>query len=513
MNVFFLRLAGEPTALNPLVAVDGLSRPVHAYVLDSLLARNENTNEWESALAESWSVSADARRFTFKLRRDVHFHDGFPLTSRDVKFSFDVIFDSRFPTAHLRAYYEGFDKVEALDPLTVRFTAKERYFRNFESAALMTILPQHLYGDPVKPLATAHALVGTGPYQVQSYEFGQGITLKKFQNWWGANDPQFVGRFNFAQIQFRFVRDENLALEMLKKGELDYLPLSAENYFEKTKTPEWGIKVFGVKAKNLSPKGFGYVGWNQKNPLFQDKRVRRALYHLLNRQLMIEKFRYGASRPATGPWYQQSPFASPKVKPMEFDPSKALRLLREAGWDDRNHDGVLEKKLDGVERSFEFTILLPNSDSLKYFTIYQEDAKKVGLRINLKVLEWSSLMKLVESRSFDALAMAWRAGSADIDPKQVWHSTSAGAGGSNYVGYRNPRVDALIDKARGMLEARARLPLLQKVYELIASDVPYAFLFNDEFEFYAHSARVHKPQVTLKYGLGIDTWSFKRGAP
>ncbi len=496
--VFSLRLSGEPTSLNPLVAVDGFSKPVHGYVLDTLLSRNENTNEWEPSLAESWSVSADGLQFTFKLRRGVHFHDGRPLTSRDVKFSFDVIFDSRFPTAHLRTYYEGFEKVEALDLLTVRFTAKERYFRNFESLALLSVLPEHLYKDPKVAPASPHELIGSGPYQVQSYEPGKGIVLKKDSNWWGANDPRYTGRLNFEQIRFRFVRDENLALEMLKKGELDYLGLSADTYFQKTTSPEWGSEAFAVKFKSEAPKGFGFVGWNLKNPLFQDKRVRLALVHLMNRKLMIEKFRHGSSRLATGPWYQQSPYASPHVKPIEFDPQKARRLLREAGWGDRK---------------LEFTILLPNSDSMKYFTIYQEDAKKAGVLIHLKVLEWSSFIKLVDARNFDALALAWRAGSVEIDPKQVWHSTSAVAGGSNYVGYANPRVDALIQKARGIMEARARIAVLQEVYELIASDVPYAFLFNDEFDFYAHSARVQKPQDTLKYGLGLDTWSFKQRAP
>ena len=104
------------------------------------------------------------------------------------------------------------------------------------------------------------------------------------------------------------------------------------------------------------------------------------------------------------------------------------------------------------------------------------------------------------------MVLAWSGGSADLDPKQIWHSSSAVKGGSNFIGYKNPEADRLIDEARQELDKHKRIPMLQQVYRTIAADAPYAFLFNSRFAFYAHTARLQKVQDTLTYGVGMDFW-------
>ncbi|MEQ1875088.1 MAG: peptide-binding protein [Bdellovibrionia bacterium] len=505
-GTFVYNLDAEPTTLNPLTSTDLYSRNVQAFIVEGLLERNVDDYGWEPRLAEKWDISKDGKIFTFTLREGLTFHDGKPVTTEDVKFSFDAIFDDKLPTAHLRPYYENIEKAEIVDPRVIKFYAKTLYFQNFDVVAELTVLPKHIYNDPSNKKLNKE-MYGTGPYKIASYDKGTKLTLEKNQAWWGTKAGLKVdkGRFNFAKLVFKFVKEENVQIEMLKKGELDYLEMRSETFMKKTEGPEWGTKVQKVKAENIAPKSYGFVGFNMRRPVFTDKKVRVALTHLFNRQLIIDKFLYGMSMLATGPWYQQSEYASKKAKPIPFDPKKGLALLKEAGWDDTDKDGVLDKTIDGKKTDFKFTLMTANSDTMKYFTIFKEDAKKVGVDIEIKLLEWNTFIKLVDERSFDAIAMGWSA-VVNPDPKQIWHSSSDTASGSNFVGYRNPEVDKLIDEARAAMDKKKRIPLLQKVYEKIADDAPYIFLFNPKFIFYGNTAKMQKPKDTLNYAVGTEYW-------
>ena len=505
-GTFSLNLGGEPTTINPITSTDLYAQNVQSFLLDSLAGRNDDTYAWEPALATSWEISKDGKIFTFKLRQGVKWHDGKPFTAEDVKFSFDVIFDPKFDTAHMRPYYEGIEKVEIVDPQTVRFYAKEKYFRNFDSAAGITVVPKHIYGDPSRKENLNQTLVGTGPYVLEKYEKGKRIVLKRNADYWGNTVEDLKGQYNAERIVLRFVKEKNVSLEMLKKGDIDYESFDPEVYTQKTTGTEWGTKVIKVKTENLSPKSYGYIGWNLRNDLFADKNVRIALAHLMNRDLMIEKFRFGMSLPATGPWYQQSDYASPKVKPIPFDTKKALELLTKAGWKDEDKNGILEKTINGKKTEFTFTLITANADNMKYWTMYKEDASKVGVNMEIKLVEWNSFLKLVDEGKFDAVAMGWGGGAVDLDPKQIWHSSSAVQGGSNFVYYKNAKVDKLIDEARQIMDKKARIPKMQEIYEIIAGDAPYLFLFNDKNILYGHTNRMKKLKDSYKYAVGTNYW-------
>src|SRR3989344_5075005 len=175
---FTENLGAEPPTLNPITSQDVGAQEVHAYVMSSLLDRNFDTYEWEPSIAEKIDVSKDGKMFTVKLRKGALFSDGKPVTAEDVKFSFDVIFDPAFPTAHLRPFYESIEKAEVIDPSLVRFTTKETYFKNFEVIAGLAIVPKHVYGDPKVGPTLNKTVLGSGPYMLDSYEKGKRIVLK-----------------------------------------------------------------------------------------------------------------------------------------------------------------------------------------------------------------------------------------------------------------------------------------------------------------------------------------------
>lgn len=498
----YFNLGAEPSTLNPITSSDLYATKTQSWVLESLLGRNPDTYDWEPQVAESWEISKDKKQFTFKIRPGIKWHDGKPLTVEDVKFSFDVIFDPAYDTAHLRPYYESIAKAEIVDPQTVRFTAKDLYWGNFNSVADLTIIPKHVYEGKKAEGKLNKSLVGSGPYVLEKYEQGQRIVLKKNPEWWGNSVAELKGVFNFDQVVLRFVKDQNVAIEMLKKGDIDFEEMSPEVFVEKTKGAEWGTKVQKVQTENNGPKPYGFIGWNFKNPIFKDRDVRVGLAHLYNRKFVIEKFLYNMSVPATGPVHLKNPYASPKVKALEFDAKKAVELFKKAGWSDTDKDGVLDRVIDGKKTPFRFTIMLANADTMKWFTVYKEDAKKVGVDIELKLLEWNSFVKLLDEQKFDAVAMGWGGGSVDIEPKQIWHSSSAVMGGSNFISYKNEQVDKLIDEARGIFDRNKRIEHLRKVYELIAADAPYLFLFNAKYSLYGHTSRMRKDKDTYGFYVG-----------
>ncbi|MFZ4402751.1 MAG: peptide-binding protein [Pseudobdellovibrionaceae bacterium] len=500
-------LGGEPATLHPITSTDLYAQDIRRlFTCDDLLVRDYETYNWKPRLAEKWEVSKDNKIFTFHLRKNAVFHDGQPVTAEDVKFSFDAIFNPVYEAAHLRPYYEGIEKVEVIDPNTIKVTAKDSYFKNFESIAELTVIPKHVYGDAEKSKKLNKTLVCSGPYALEKFERGQLLLLKRFDKWWGNDDPAWKGAYNFSTVTLRFYDEENVYLERAKKGDLDFLGLRIDTFMKKTQGDPWGKTLLKFKVENSKPKGYAFVGWNLRKDLFQDKNVRVALAHLMNREEMNKKFRYGLSDLAAGPIYLQSEYAPKGLKALGFDPKKAQQLLVKAGWQDSDKDGILDKTVNGKKMDFKFTLIYAGKDNEKYYTLYKEDLKKAGIEMNIKYLEWNSFLKLVDEGNFDAVTMSWSGGSVDPDPKQVWHSSSAVVGGSNFINYKNPKVDKMIDEARVEPDRKKRVKLLQEVYRAIAEDAPYAFMFNDKFSFYANQSRIGKPADTFKYDIGSDYW-------
>jgi len=505
-GTFLSNLGSEPPTLNPLSSQDAGAAEVESYIMSSLLERNPDTYEWEESLAKEWSISKDGMIFEFKLREDAKFHDGHVVRAEDVKFTFDAIMDksNKYKTAHRRSYFENFDSVEIVDPLTVRFKAKEVYFANFDQAAGLSIVPKHIYQNPddKKEKKLNKTIIGSGPYILDEFKRGRQIVLKRNKDWYGFKLKNGKDKYNFDRILMRFLKEPEVELQRFEKGDLDFVGLSPEKFVLRAKGDRCGKKLIKKKVENKSPSGYSFIAFNMKSPVFSSVKTRKALAMLVNKPLMNEKFQFDLSLDANGPVYRQSFYNNTSVKPVPYDPKAALKLLREDGWADKNQDGILEK--DGIKLSF--TILEPLQDFIKYLTIFQEDAKKSGVDINVKYVEWNTFIKLLNERKFDAVRLAWTGGQVDWDPKQVWHSSSIANEGSNFNQYSNPKVDKLIDEARATMDRNKRATMLKEVHKLIAEDHPYIFFFNKKFSLYAHNKRVQMEKDTYNYTLGVNNW-------
>ncbi len=508
-GVLNFHFESEPENLHPIKSGDVVGQQFSSFVQDTLCARDLNTWEFTARLAEKWEISKDGLQFTFSLRKDGYFHNGENVTADDVKFSLEHIREPKLEALDQIPYYEGITKIEVLDKYKVKFTAKEKYFKNLSVLCGFYIIPKSVYGDVNKSAKMLKDAVGAGPYKFEKYDKGQTITVKKFDKWYGANLPYYKGYYNFAQINFKITKENNVVTEKLKKGDLDYVELlRADDYITVTGKPfkpVYNDKFIGKAVKNEMPKSYGYIGFNFLDPILKDKNVRLAFAHLVNREEMNKKFFEGLNDLATGPVSVNSKQAA-AAKPIEFNPSKARELLAKSGWVDSDKNGILDKVINGKKTELKLSYIYARKDSEKQWTIIKEDCKKAGIDIDLKFLEWNSFIKQVDERNMQLFAMGWGGGDVEMDPKQIWHSTSAGKGGSNRGSYSNPEVDRLIDQGRAELDSTKRGAIFKKAYTLIAEDVPYVFMFNAKYDFYAMSKKVVQPGDTFKYDFGLTAW-------
>lgn len=465
--------------LTPLISNDAYASTIGSYVLESLLTRDPETLEWKPWIAETWEVSEDGLVISFDLRKDVVFSDGVPLTSEDVLFSLDLIRNPQIAAPQLVPYFEPIVSAVAEGPHRVVFTLNEPYFQSLSITGGIEILAKHYYEKftPEEFNASTGLLFGSGPYQLpgdpEDWRPGSGqIELVRNENYWGP-------RPTFDRLQWREITDENAQLVSMRNGEIDRYGVRPENY-ERLKTDENLNASNTLYEYSAATAGYRYVGWNQvkdgKPTPFAEVKVRRAMTMLLNRQEMADQLMAGLATVATGPFNPLSLQYDPGVTPIAYDPAAAKALLAEAGYADRDGNGVLEDE-DG--RPFRFALIYPSGiANYQQMAQYLKDAyARAGITMDLDPTEFNTMLQRIDDRNFDAITLGW-GGVVESDPKQIFHSDMIAKGGNNYVGYRNAELDAVIDQARMTVDEDERIALWHKVHRVLQEDQPYTFLFN-----------------------------------
>ena len=463
-------LGAEPDTLNPLTATDAYSSRIDSFVRDTLIERDNRTLEWKPKMAESWEISPDRRQFTFHLRDGIRWHDGVPLTIDDIVYSYQKIMDPAVDAPHLRVYYQDIEKVEKVGERAVRFTYRRPYFMALEFCGTMPILPKHLFdnGEDFNRHSQGRAPIGMGPYRFVSWETGKKIVLVRNEDYWG----QKIGRMPAVkEIDFKIISEDTVALQILKKGGLDLASLRPIQWVRQTSSAKFNERF--AKYQFNTP-GYSFIGWNLSRPYFSDKKVRRAITMLVNRQEILEKLNFGLGRVVTGPFYFESKDYNHSVETIPYDPEGAKRLLAEAGWKDHDGDGLLDK--DGIP--FRFTFLIPSGRRFaeRLASILKEDLQKVGIDLQIRQIEWALFVKNLSDRKFDAVTLGWVFG-VEQDPYQVWHSSQVGKG-SNFVGFANSEADRLIEEGRREFDRKRRAALYQQLHAIIADEQPYTFLYD-----------------------------------
>ncbi|MFP4502767.1 MAG: peptide-binding protein [Candidatus Hydrogenedentota bacterium] len=461
------RLPVEMPHMNPLTSSDYYATQVMQFVFDSLLDRDPVTLEMIPNVAKSYEVSEDHLTYTFHLREDVVFSDGEPLTAADVKFTFDRVMDPEVDAPHLRNYYSDVAECAVVDEYTVRYTCTTPYYRHAIMIGGLEILPEHVYGQGDFNQDHNRSPVGSGRYVLEDWKTGAEIRLTRNDRYWNEDD---TGQPHFDKILFKVITDNNAAFQVLSRGDLDRMGLLPEFWVRRADTPRFKERFNRFVYDRPA---YSYLGWNLRKPMFADKRVRRALTMLLDRELVRDEIYHGLATICTGNFMPGTPEYNEDIEPWPFDPDAALALIEEAGWADSDGDGVRDK--DGAPFRFEVLTTNQNPISEQILTVYQEELARVGIELRIRQMEWASMTERVQKREFDAITMGWSM-PPDPDPYQVWHSSQA-EDGSNYIGFKNPEADALIEEARATFDRDERVKLYEQFHAIVHEEQPYSFLF------------------------------------
>ncbi|MFA7061018.1 MAG: peptide-binding protein [Pedobacter sp.] len=454
---------GEASTLIPILATDSASHAVAGQIYNGLIKYDKNLNI-VGDLAESYEISRDGLLITFHLRKGVKWHDGVPFTSRDVLYTYRIVIDPKTPTA----YAEDFKQVKSIstpDAYTVTVT----YATPFAPALASWgtgILPAHLLeGHDITRSPLARKPVGTGPYRFKEWVAGQKIVLE-------SNHDYFEGRPYIDRYIYRIIPDTSTMYMEMKAGGVDLMSLTPVQYARQTTTRQF-TSCFNKYRYPSS--AYLYMGYNLRHPLFSDKRIRQALTAAIDKEELIHGVLFGMGQKAHGPIVPGRWAYNPGVKDIAYDPKHAADLLAQAGWREKNSDGILVK--DG--KPFQFTILTNQGNQQRLLTaqIVQQRLMSVGIDVKIRIVEWATFLKeFIDKGNFEVVMLAWNI-SQDPDMYDVWHSSKTNPGELNFIGYKNSEVDRLLVEGRSTFDIEKRKKAYFRIQEILADEQPYTFLY------------------------------------
>ncbi|MGD0168101.1 MAG: peptide-binding protein [Smithella sp.] len=457
---------GDASNLIPLLASDSASHNIAGMVYNGLVKYDKDMNI-VGDLAESWEISQNGLVITFHLRKGVKWHDGYPFTSADVLYTYQITIDPKTPTAYAGDFLKV-KRVEALNDYTFRVT----YAKPFAPALISwssAILPRHLLsGKDITKSTLARHPIGTGPYMFKEWVAGQKIALVSNPDYF-EGQPYIDGRITRiipdSATMFLELRAQNIA--MMGLTPLQYTRQTENNLFKNNFN----------KYRYLSF-AYTYLGYNLKNPLFTDKRVRQAISYAINKNEIISGVLLNLGKPANGPYKPGTWAYNDKVKIYDYNPKKARELLHEAGWTKLNSEGVLEK--DGKPFIFEIVTNQGNETRQKCAEIIQRQLKEIGIIVKIRVLEWSAFVTdFINKRRFDSVILGWTI-PLDPDAYDVWHSSKTAPEELNFISYKNPEADEMLEKGRSTFDQKERKKYYDRFQEILAEDQPYTFLYVPE---------------------------------
>ncbi|MFQ5512171.1 MAG: peptide-binding protein [Candidatus Krumholzibacteriia bacterium] len=458
-------IVSEPTTLNPLAATSVQSHDVINLIYLKLLDEQSDFLNFTPRLAERWSFSADSMSITFHLRRDVRWQDGEPVTAADVRHTWQLQSDEDVAWVS-RNIKNSIRDVEVIDDYTVIFHFTNRYPYQLMDANDGVILPQHLTRDiPRSSFQTAdfgRAPVGNGPYRLARWVPGQLIELERNPDYYDGERPRL------DTVVFRVVADMTTLVSMLKTGGIDCLESLPIDVAKDLEANHPDIKIYRYPSRSME-----YIAWNLEHELFRDREVRRALAMAIDIPEMIQTLWGGMARVLDSPVHPILWAHDPGMTRLPYDPDRARAVLAERGWTDSDGDGVLDK--DG--RPFEFEMTTNQGVQLRadIVTMVQEYLRRVGIRVNARVLEFGTFIDGVIKGTFESCVLGWKTGTR-VDLSTFWLSTAVPPSGFNASRYKNPQVDALIGRARTTVDVAEARRLWSQCQKLIYADQAICFL-------------------------------------
>ena len=440
-------IEAKAKTMDPRFARDAMGQRISHHLLFSTLVQLGNDLQVVSGLAKKWDVVGD-KTYVFHLKKGVRFHDGQPLTAKDVKFTFEHLKNPETKSPH-KAVYNNVETIEVLDNDTVRFSLKEMS-ASFLTDLIMPIIPRHIIENGSD---FPNRLVGSGPFKFVS-ESPNEIVLEK-------NSDYFEGAPKVDKIVLKVVKDDNTRFLKLRKGELDLvinsLPLDKIDDFKKSPLKE---KYNIIEAPGLN---YDYISFNMTAPEFQSKKLRQAIAYGINVNEIIKYRLEGHAATSNSILSPVNWFSETAAKRYEYAPEKAKQLLKEAG----------------IKTPLKLEMKTSNNDeTVGIVRIIQAQLRNIGIDLTLKSYEWGTFYGDIKKGNFQMTKMRW-VGVTEPDMYYwVFHSSKVPPAGPNRGLYVNPTIDDLTIKGRTTLDPNQRKAIYSKIQKIAAEELPYISLWH-----------------------------------
>ena len=438
-------IESNPTNLDPRYATDSQSQKIDGLLFSSLLERDDQMN-FRGDLAESWSTP-DPLTYVFHLRPGVHFHDGRPLTSADVKYTFESILNTATHSPK-RGAFRMAASIEAPDSATVIFHLTEPYASFLWNLARPAV---GIFPQGAGPDFSRHP-IGSGPFRFVSQSQDEEVVVER-------NPDYFRGAPQLARIRFRVVPDAVVRALELRKGsaDIEMSSLSPDMIPVLARQPDLAVS-------ERPGTNFAYLGFNLEDPILAKRDVRQALAYATDREALIRYLLHGEARIASGILPPNHWAYEPNVAQYSLDPARAEKLLDAAGF---------PRKQDGMR--FHLTLKTSTQEEARLISaVLQEQWRRVGVDLELRPLELGTLLSDAARGNFQITYSRWVGANNDPDVFEfVFSSKRFPPDGANRGHYRNPRIDALVDQIRTEMDREKRKTLCSEVQKILADDLPY----------------------------------------
>ncbi|MEK7662499.1 MAG: ABC transporter substrate-binding protein [Patescibacteria group bacterium] len=468
-------IIGTPRFVNPVLAISDSDRDLTFLVYSGLMKKEPN-GDIVPDLAEKYEISDDGLSYIFVIRDGAVFHDKTPVTADDVEFTIGRIKDP-FVKSPRRANWEGVS-VQKINDKTIKFTLKQKYFPFLETATL-GIIPKHSWKDLTPEQFNFSDLnvygIGSGPYSISSVtKNSSGIPasyeLKSFPDY--AMGEPFVDK-----IILRFYPNETELITAFDNGIVDNI-----NSIDPGKASILKESGYSV-LKSPLPRVFAVFFNQNKNQVFADAAVRKALEHAADKERIIREVLYGYGTAINAPIPEIN---IPTKNSKESRAEEAKKILENAGWSFNEAEGVMEKKIKKEVTRLSFSLDTGDAPELKETAErLKEDWEKIGAKVELKVFEIGDLnQNIIRPRKYDALFFGEIVGFGS-DPYPFWHSSQRNDPGPNIALYTNTKADKILEELRGILDGGKRAEKYREFGVEIEKDSPAVFVYSPDFIYLA----------------------------
>jgi peptide/nickel transport system substrate-binding protein len=453
-------IESSPTNLDPRVGLDAQSERIDTLLFDDLLTRDEHLNV-RPQLAERWEIP-DPRTYVFHLRKDVNFHDGRSLTSRDVKWTFDSLLQGKIRSTKAAAY-RFVERIDAPDEYTVVFHMKEPF------ATLLWNLSDGAMG--IVPYGSGNEVssqpIGSGPFHFVSAEQDKEVLIERNEGYWGEKP-------HLKEVRFAVVPDTTTRALELRKGSADMAINALTPDLVLALERQSNLEILRGPGTVLS-----YLAFNMRDPILKKGRVRQAIAYAIDGGAMIHYLLRDFARPAYSVLPPESWAYDAEVPQYNHNPELARQLLEQAGYPEVN----------GVR--FHLTMKTSTEESTRLLAaVLQQQLREVGIVLDIRTFEFATFFADVTRGEYQVHSLRWVGGNEDPDIfEYVFHSDKFTPHGANRTYYSNPRMDVLIDQARSEMDQNTRKELYAEIQELLAQDLPYVDLW------YWDNVLVHSKRV------------------